>query len=111
MDIDEDMNELERLFWSVIKPYDTGIVPPGTVSMGVPSALTRALAILVHRQGAEVRAALRRVEDALPNVQEHPGGQVSVSECNLRITSVIRAERARLDRLEAEVDQVVREIR
>lgn len=112
MDIDEDRNELVRLFWGVIKPYDTiGSVPAGTESIGIATALTRALAIVLHRQAEEVRAALRRVEDALPNQREYAEGHANILEYNLRITRAIRSENARLDRLEAEVERAEEELR
>jgi hypothetical protein len=110
VDIDQDREDLERLFWGVVKRYDVGLVPPGTESMGVPTALTHALAIVLHRQAVEVRAALKRVEGALPKEADNPGGQIDLWRYNPRITSIIRDEQARLDAIESGVDDLLREM-
>jgi hypothetical protein len=110
MNMEEDRAELERLFWGVIARYDPTAVPTNTEPVGVAAALARALAVIYHRQAEEVRAALRRVAAGLPNEREYAEGQVHPSEYNLRVTSVIQGEMARLDRLEAEVQRILNEM-
>ena len=64
VDIDEARIQLERLFWSAITSVDTiGIVPAGTESMGIATALTRALAVVIplrnYRGARDTQAGAR----------------------------------------------------
>jgi hypothetical protein len=108
MDMYEAREQLERLFWGVIAPYASAMVPAGTESIGIPTALSRALAIVYAREIEEVRAALSRIEAALPPEGGYAAGEVS--DYNRRVISLIQNERAGWDKLEAEVASMMREM-
>jgi len=93
MDMQEARNQLENLFWGVIAPFDSN-VPPGVESIGIATALGRAITIVYAREIEEVRAALARIEDGLPHEN---------------VASLIQKERAALDKLEADVASLKRE--
>jgi hypothetical protein len=106
VDRDLDQDELEQLFLGVLAPFTRG---PGAQGIPFRNAVTRTLAIIYRREAEVVRAALQRVEAALPNEREYAEGQVDVSEYNVRVTGMIRGELARLDKLEADVARMLRE--
>jgi hypothetical protein len=96
--------------WGVIAPFDSTIVPPGTEPLGLPIALTRAQAIVYGQEIQKVRAALKRVQAALPKEDEYPQGQLNVSEYDRRVTSHIQKEMAVWDKLEADMGSLLREM-
>jgi hypothetical protein len=107
VDRDPDQGELEQLFLGVLAPFTRG---PEAEPLPFPKAITRALAIIYRREAQAVREVLSRVEAALPNEREYAEGEVDLSEYNLRITSMIRGELARLDKLDADVDRMLKEM-
>jgi hypothetical protein len=107
VDPDPDQRELEQLFLGVLAPFTRG---PEAEPLPFPKAITGALAIIYRREAQAVREVLNRVEAALPNEREYAEGEVDPSEYNLRITSMIRGELARLDKLDADVDRMLKEM-
>ena len=87
MDEYEAKELLERLFWGVVAPFDSG-AKAESIPFGI--AIARAQAIVYIREIEEVRAALRRVEAGLPSEEEYPQGSVRVSEYNQRIIGLIQ---------------------
>lgn len=117
MSHEDDSDELERLFWGLIKPFNSQLeqpfkmVPEEVESTSMPRALAHTQAIIYRREAAAVRAALGRIEAGLMNELEAPGGQVSLSEYNLRITRIIRAELEGYNRRAADVERILREMK
>ena len=87
-------DQLEDLFWGVIAPYEPRHVPPGVESIGMLTALGRAIALVYTCEIEEVRAALGRIEAGLPHDS---------------VSSLIQRERAAMDTLEADVASLMRE--
>jgi hypothetical protein len=94
MDRDPDQPELERLFLGVLARFTRG---PEAEPLPFQTAVGRTLAIIYRREDEAVRAALQRVEAALMNSPEEA-------------RKIIRDERARLDRLAAEMDRILSNI-
>jgi hypothetical protein len=74
------------LFLGVLAPFTRG---PEAEAIPFRSAVNRTLAIIYRREAEAVRAALGRVEEALPNSPEDA-------------MKIIQDERVRLERLGAE---------
>jgi hypothetical protein len=91
---DPDQSELEQLFLGVLARFTRG---PENEPLPLQTAVGRTLAIIHRREDEAVRAALQRVEAALLNSPEDA-------------RKIIREERARLDRLAAEMDRILRDI-
>jgi hypothetical protein len=87
---DPDQGELEQLFLGVLARFTRG-----SEAEPIPfqTAVGRTLAIIHRREVEAVRAALQRVEAALLNSREDA-------------REIIRDERAKLDRLAAELDRI-----
>jgi hypothetical protein len=94
MDRDPDQAELERLFLGVLARFTRG---PETEPIPFQTAVTRTLAIIHRREDEAVRAALQRVQAALLSSPDEA-------------MKVIQDERARLDRLAAEMDTILKDI-
>jgi hypothetical protein len=90
---DPDQGELEQLFLGVLARFTRG---PEAEPLPFQTAVTRTLAIIHRREDEAVRAALERVEAALVNSPEDA-------------RKIIQDERARLDRLAAEMEHILRD--
>lgn len=105
-----DLKEnLSQLFWGVLAPFRStpvpaGAVPVGTEIMSVPVAVTEAMMLVYRSEGDSVRAALNRVEGALVDQRDDYGRQVDLQEYSRRLRSIIQDERAKWDRLDAQVE-------
>ena len=110
MDERELQDQLTRVLWGVVAPFNSTVVPAGTEPLTLPIALTRVQTIVYGQEIQKVRAALKRVAAALPQENQYPQGQASVSEYNQRITSHIQKEMAVWDKLEADLESLLREM-
>jgi hypothetical protein len=94
MDRDPDQAELEQLFLGVLARFTRG---PEAEPIPFQTAVTRTLVMIHRREDEAVRAALQRVQAALLSSPEDA-------------MKIIQDERARLDRLAAEMDRILRDI-
>ena len=107
---DDWQEQLVRLFWGVVAPFNSTIVPAGTKPMSVPVAHSRAMAVVYRSQVHAVRVSLGRIEAGLPNQRYHANGQIDLTEYNRRIISIIQDVTMELDRVGAEVESVLSEM-